>query len=408
MASVTCRRRGKYWEYRFDGASIGGKRKQYSKSGFRTKGEAMKAGVNALTEYNRSGLVFDPATISLADWLDNWLETIIRPKWTAYTYRSYETMVRVHIKPSLGCYRLSAITPQIVAKFLNDIGTILGRKQVNLAKCVLSSAMRSAVVSGLILYNPCSGVRTPVARGTIRESNAITREQFARLLEACPKSLRFVLQLGWYTGMRVSEVLALSWDDVDFDKGTISIVRKLQQSRRPYRFEEPKDGSSRTIAMGKDLKEIMLEEKAKQEADALKYGEYYTVALDSDTLDQRMRKDVPEGTKTRLLVSVQENGRVFTSSIVDEDIWKAGRKLDFHASYHTLRHTHATLLLEAGVSPKAVQHRLGHKSIDTTMRIYTHVTERMKDDLVDKIDHENIFSWSNCGQNAEKSDNEKS
>ena len=72
--SVTARKRGNRWEYRFEGASINGKRKQISKCGFRTKKDAILAGSKAYAEYNRAGLIFEPSEISVSDYLDYWFK----------------------------------------------------------------------------------------------------------------------------------------------------------------------------------------------------------------------------------------------------------------------------------------------------------------------------------------------
>ena len=108
MASINVTKRGSTWQYRFEGAKVDGKRKQFSKSGFRTKKEALEAGTKALAEYNNAGVHFQPSEISVADYLNYWIEegaTSFHKESTVITYKAY---IKTKINPFIGNYRLSA------------------------------------------------------------------------------------------------------------------------------------------------------------------------------------------------------------------------------------------------------------------------------------------------------------
>ena len=96
------RKRGKTWSYYFDAAAVGGKRKKMEKGGFRTKKEAEAALANALSEYNRAGMVFEPSHISVSDYLDEWMNQYVKINLSSNTLATYDVLIRTHILPALG------------------------------------------------------------------------------------------------------------------------------------------------------------------------------------------------------------------------------------------------------------------------------------------------------------------
>ena len=133
MAKVSTRNRNKgkkdrhgkdkqpNWEYRFEMASVDGKRRQMSKSGFKSEKEAYNAGIAALNEYNSGSQVLRPSDMSYADYLDIWLEKYVAVHLKPKTYEAYRGQIRNHIKPMIGHYRLSALTPAILQDFVDKV-----------------------------------------------------------------------------------------------------------------------------------------------------------------------------------------------------------------------------------------------------------------------------------------------
>lgn len=111
----------KNWEYRFEGAPIDGKRKFYSKGGFKTKKLALEAGAQAYAEYNNSGNHFKPSEISFSDFLDEWFNLYCKVNLAATTQANYAKYIRLYIKPALGEYKLRAITASALQKLINDL-----------------------------------------------------------------------------------------------------------------------------------------------------------------------------------------------------------------------------------------------------------------------------------------------
>ena len=120
MGELRTRKRGKNWEWSFEGARIGGKRQPISKGGYRTKAEAITAGTQAKAEYENAGRIFKPSEISVADFLDYWYENYVMRNLSYNTQRDYKNKIDLHIKPHLGKYRLISLESDIVQKWIDQ------------------------------------------------------------------------------------------------------------------------------------------------------------------------------------------------------------------------------------------------------------------------------------------------
>ena len=209
MASVSVSKRGAKWQYRFEAASVGGKRKQISKSGFRTKKEAEEAGNKALAEYNNAGTHFVPSEVSVADYMEYWLQngaTAIHKETTVSTYRSY---AKKHIIPRLGHLRLSALTPTVLTELVNQL-KINGysKSTVTVIKAAISSALDYAVEPlRYIKDNPMRYVKTPKIEKEAEKREVVTDENWQKIIERFPFGNRFYvpMMIGYYCGTRISE-----------------------------------------------------------------------------------------------------------------------------------------------------------------------------------------------------------
>ena len=157
MARVNVQKRGKVYQYRFEVASIGGKRKYINKSGFKSKNEALEAGMKAYNNYLNTGKDFTPNTISYSDYLDYWMKQYCEINLKYHTIQAYSNIIKNHIKPGLGAYRLSQITASTLQEFVNTIfleKSFSKNFMKNILKVLKSSFGYAADVVEFIKVNP--------------------------------------------------------------------------------------------------------------------------------------------------------------------------------------------------------------------------------------------------------------
>lgn len=401
MSEVTARKRGEKWEYRFEGASVTGKRKQISKSGFRTKKEAMLAGAKAYGEYNRAGMIFEPNTMSVSDYLDHWFENEVMINRKYNTQVAYKQFIRNYFKPAFGHYRLASLSPAILTEWLNSLrAKELSANTLKHLRTTLSVALDYAVEPlQYISSNPMKLVRTPKFGKKQKERVLLDEEQFSRILQRFPCGNRYHIPflLGWNLGLRISEVFGLTWDDIDFEKCIVSVTKQMiekncsyigysNQSKRSVYLETLKtDSSVREIKFGSTLKEALIQEKIRQESFEKSYGQYYTAIIMDDHLQlmEIQVKDLHKKDNRVRMICIDENGTLTTVNSMKYPIKIIQTDLKIHIDFHSFRHTHATKLLDNGAEIKAVQTRLGHKNLSTTYDTYIHKTTKMEDKAVD-------------------------
>lgn len=344
MAKVSTRNRNKNkedkngrpkqpnWEYRFEMASVDGKRRQMSKSGFKTEKEAYNAGIAALNEYNSGSQVLRPSDMSYADYLDIWLEKYV------------------------------AVHPLRYVKYNAGKQVIVPR--------MLSDKSRKVI---------------------------FTADDWGKVSRRFPRGhkYRIPLVIGYHTGMRISEVLGLTWDRVDLDAGTITVDRQLlryKKNQDPVKwcFTPPKsDAGTRVIRIGETLIDELRAELLNQKRNRLAYGEYsakYTTRELKDTFEEKLIEIIPSDVDTVGLVCVSEDGKHMTNSRFMHACRTLSQELGIRFNFHNLRHTHATMLAENGVNVKNLQARLGHELAQTTMQNYVHDTDAMANQAVDTFE----------------------
>ena len=398
------RKRGKTWSYYFDGVQINGERKKIEKGGFKTKKEAIDARIKAMNEYNNTGRTFSPKEISVADYLDYWLENAIKKNidhgYSYDTYCCYEVIVRVHLKPAFGMYRLSSLqySPDIIQKWIDDMKTrTLSKNTIKNALSCLSGALNYAIHPlKYIQINPCAFVK--IGRiPTDVDAKAHTEyvcppEEFKRILERFPATNYFHISLvvPYNIGTRIGETFAIDLlHDVDFEKHEIHINKQMVKVEKTWFFKPPKYDSYRTVKMGKTLEQALHYVINEQKKNRLKYGQHYmkTYVLPDKSITQ-IRADVVVPYQEIMPLCVKDNGALVTPESFKYCArvihYELGNAL-FHS--HCLRHTHGTILAENGVNPKSVMERLGHKDIKVTLQTYTFNTDAMKQNAVDAFEN---------------------
>mgnify|MGYP003302950094 CR=1 FL=1 len=398
------RKRGKTWSYYFDAAPVGGKRKKIEKGGFRTKKEAEAALAQALSEYDNSGQIFEPSSVSVSDYLDFWYKNYCEPNLAENTLRDYKNKLENHLKPRFGQYYLKSLQAASIQEYINDLKRNgYSKSSIKGILSTFSAALDYAIEPlQYIKDNPCRYIKVGAVLRPPRERIILSDEEFNRIIERFPAGSRFHLPLmiGWHCGVRISECMALTWDHIDFENRTIYIenqlVKRTVEKTSFWALRQPKYNSSRKIKFGDTLYRILKAEKKRQAENELMYGEFYTLHYLMDFVDEkgitRQRiTSAQKGTATGInrfpLICVHENGELTSSDSFKYCSRVIHHELRLAFDYHSLRHTHATKLIEAGANVKAVQQRLGHKNITTTMNIYVHHTDDMAQQTADLFEN---------------------
>lgn len=367
------RKRGNSWYYYFEAGKVDGKRKKIERKGGGTKKEALEALRNALNEFNNTGSFLDESNISVSDYLDYWYKEYVMINCKFNTQEYYKQCIKNHIKPYFGIYKLKQITTKSLQEFIN-YKFINGAAKHTLKNYlgILTKSFSMAVYPyKLLKIDPSVHVKMPKYDNIKREEfKILSIEDYNRIIERFPVGSSFYipLQIAFHTGMRSAEVCGLTWDCIDLDNKKIEVEKILVYKGKGISdLGTPKTPSSyRTISIGDTLIDILKKHKKWQEKNIKDYGEYYNHSN---------------------FVCTKENGENITTNSIKYLSRVVNLELGIDFNFHALRHTHATMLLEAKANIKDIQRRLGHSRLSTTMDIYSHVTNQMKDDTVDIFEH---------------------
>ncbi|ENK0556072.1 site-specific integrase [Clostridium botulinum] len=367
------RKRGSSWYYYFDVGTIEGKRKKIERKGGNTKKEAEIALRNAINEFENCGSVLNESNISVSDYFDYWHKEYALINCKYNTQVNYKRIIEKHIKPNLGVYKLKSLTPAILQEFLNKkYRNGFAKNTLSNFYGVLSGALKMAVYPyQLIKENPMTYVTMPKYNDINNDKDdlkILALKDFKKIIERFPEGSNFYipLQIAFNTGMRAAEVCGLTWDCIDLKNNSITIEKIIIYKNKEWVFGTPKTKTSnRTILIGNTLVNILKYHKKHQYENKLKYGTFYTNSN---------------------FVCTKENGELITTNSLKYLSRVVNYELQIPFNFHSLRHTHATMLLEAGANIKDIQQRLGHSKISTTMDTYSHVTNTLKLDSVNRFE----------------------
>lgn len=341
-----------------------GKRKHHSKT-IAKKDLAEKLLTEKLQAINE-GIYVDASKETLSVYLERWLEAMA-PTLAESTLRARSSVVRHRIVPELGAVPLAKLDALMVQSYYAGLNKQYAPSTVRATHSVLDAALGRAVKWRLIARNPADDALLP---STPRPAATVwSEEECAAFLEAVrDEDHRFapLWQLALDTGMRIGEILGLSWQDIalDRDEPTVSVRRTLTFDKDGHikLGEVPKTKASRrSILIEEDTVAALRTYRAKQAERRLLLGpEWLNLGLVFDRGD----------------------GGLLSPDVVRKSL---DRVLDRNPalprlSMHGMRHTLATLALTGGVNPKVVQERLGHASVQMTLDRYSHVTLSMQAD----------------------------
>lgn len=334
--------------------------KRYTETVKGNKGDAQRRLRELLTRRD-TGTFIKPSKTTLGEFLQKWLVDIARPSLTPKSFERYTSICKAHLIPGLGKISLTDLRPDNIQSLYSEkLNQGLKPLTVKYLHTVLHKALNTGVKWGLIYRNPADSVDVPNSHNY--EMQVWDDFEVRKFLEVAKDSPYFALfHTALYTGARRGELLALRWKDIDFIYSQVSITRSIHHLKDgSYVFTPPKSkNSKRTIALSPSAIGILNEHKVKQTA--------FSEAIGKTLTDEALVFSHPDGKPLRPN-TVSRAWLILAA--------KAGVK---QIRLHDARHTHASLLLRAGVHPKIVQERLGHASIQITLDIYSHVAPGMQE-----------------------------
>lgn len=314
-----------------------------------------------------NGLNLAGAQQTVGQFLDHWLEDVVRPSVRPRTHHSYALLVRLHLKPELGHIQLTKLTPQHVQAMMSrKTAAGLSPRTVQYIRAVLRRALGQAMKWSLVGRNVATLVDPP--RSVRKPVEPLTAEQARHFLNhAKDDRLGPLFHIAITTGLRQGELFGLRWDDVDLEVGTLTVRHALQRMDGKLQLVEPKTTlSRRTINLPASAVAVLRTRRIRQLEERLLAGSQWS-----------------------------DWGLVFTSSIgtplEPSNVCKRLHLLLGAAGlprqrFHDLRHCAASLLFAGGVAPRTIMGIMGHSQISLTMNTYAHLSPALQQDAAERLD----------------------
>ena len=301
------------------------------------------------------------------EWLEEWLENYVRPTSKQRTYLRYVELIRLHIAPYLGEYEVDALTIDVLQRFVTYLlscGNLknhrgLSSNTVCSVINILQNSLKIAACAGLSQNYVADKIRRPPKQE--KEITCFTLEEQKAIENAVkdsPKKKLYGILLCFYTGLRIGELLALTWADLDLSKGIMRITKSCHDGKDADGnyvkvIESPKTRSSkREIPLPKQLIPHMKSMERNRDCD-------FVISSNGSG------------------VSVRSYQRSF-------DLLLKRLKIK-HRGFHAIRHSFATRALECGMDVKTLSEILGHKSPTITLNRYVHSVTEHKKDMMNRL-----------------------
>lgn len=353
------------WEARYTlGVDSNGKQIRRSIYG-KTRSEVSKRLTKTLNEINMNTYI-DPAKVTVREWIDLWLEEYKKDSVSAKTYESYKENLDRYITPWLGDIYLKDLRPEMVQSTFNKM-KYLSKRTIEYTRTIFNMCMKRARINKLITENPCEYLELPKGKPK-KEVVIFTEEEqqiFMKAIDGHQYQVAFLVLIS--VGLRVGEMLALTWDDVDFEENTVDINKTLSRTKGEL-FNPPKtELSKRLLPVLDPIMEILKSHKVQQNIIKLQAGKDYN----------------PYNLVFTNMYGYPVDFKAFARSL--KRVCKDNCLPE--VSPHKLRHTFATRGLESGMDMKELQILLGHSTMKLTSDTYTHVLDKQKKKAIDKTAH---------------------
>lgn len=351
------------WEARFTLGRDPGTGKQIQKSVYAKTQKEARIKLQQTTTAIDEGVYVAPSKLSVEQWLNTWLEDFcvdVKPR----TLDKYRSTVKVRLVPHLGKIKLSDLSTHHIQHVYNsflrgaDGFRQLSTKSIRDTHGTLHRALQQAVELDYIKINPSDRCKLPRIEKT--DIKPMETQQIGAFLHAI-KGNRYerLFTVDLFTGLRMGEILALSWDCIDFDKGTLRVYRQLHQVKGQYFYGTLKNDKPRSLTVAPSVLEVLKEQRAQQRLWKLAAGAVWENGED--------------------LVFTDEIGQHLSPNSVRTALHRITDKIGIEGfRFHDLRHSYAVASLQAGDDLKTLQSNLGHHTAAFTMEVYGHCTEEMQ------------------------------
>lgn len=332
------------------------------------------------------GAVID-SSIKFSEYVKVWLEKYALTSLQPNTFVSYKKEIDNRIIPALGNKRLDKIRPLDLVSFYGSLTADgirldgrpghLSDRTIKMQHQILSSMFSTALRWQLINFSPCANVRPPkqktaIIKPVVKFFDEKEAEIFIGIMEKEKMKYRAAVYLALFGGMRRGEILALTWDDIDFDNMTVDINKSRQciHGQETILKGTKTDGSNRKISLPDAVINVLSQLKAEQDTKAEKMENlWHNSGMVLTTFDGQPMNDTAPYQAMKKAIKAYNNGIDQNGDLTEKQ--KSEYVLP-NITFHALRHTSATLMIAAGVNVRAVSNRLGHSVTSTTMNIYAH------------------------------------
>jgi integrase len=381
---------GEFWEYRFVFKNpITGKNQEKSKKGFKTKKEA-KLACEAAERDIKDG--FTEENILLKDYIQYWLDSHKKDVIRDTTYDNKVAQIKKHILPYFKNIKLADVNFMFYQGFIDHMAAQgYARMTIENSHWILHSVFNRAIIEKKMKENPAKVATLKGKKPKAEDMKYVPSEQINDLLFFMKRD-KFIYYIFFKTlletGMRKGEAAGLTWADIDFEKLEININKAMNTQNGKFTPTKNKN-SNRIISFPARLIPELKELRKIQNENRLIFGAEYEGNL---IFCREKGQFLPKTTLHKAFKRIQERAGINAGT--DEN----GNTVFYEI--HSLRHTHAVIRLENGTDMKTLQEHLGHGSYEITANVYSHVSERMKKQSLDKYIEgtNNIFTLGKAAE----------
>lgn len=350
------------------------------------------------------GLFLDADKITFEDFIEKWLKNYAESELAPKTLHRYKELLKSRIIPALGHIKLNKLQPTHLTEFYNNLredGIRTDGKPGGLSERtilhhhrLISAILTCAVQWQFLLNNPALRLKAPkVEKKEAKHFDIDQTEYILSLIEKEPIKYRTMIVLAIYGGMRMGELAALQWDDVDFNNCLLKINKSLQHLKEKGTFVKStkNETSNRIISLPGSAINLLREYKVWQNGEKAKLGDLWNEDYNNIFTSHNGKPMFPSTISKWFNKFIKcHNEAILNDATIPKEA-KEKYLLD-NVNFHGLRHTSATILINQGVDVTTVSKRLGHARPSTTTDIYSHSLKKADTEAANKL--ENLFNKS--------------